>query len=67
MSNEWVEAFTAEVKKMLVKGKVIIRTSNETFHLDAETGEVVSDSFTSETIEINPPDVKGIGGGGKVG
>jgi hypothetical protein len=62
MIDEYAKAIAAEIKKLAKDGKrVIIETSNETFRLDLETGEMVSTSYVNE-IWNYPLD-----GGGNVG
>lgn len=53
MTDEYSKALAAEIKKMVKDGKkVVIETSNETFRLDLETGELVSTSFVNEAWNV---------------
>jgi hypothetical protein len=58
--TDYIKAAIDEIIKSVKPGeKTVIETSNEALHLDLETGEMVSDSFTTERIDIEPPGTGG--------
>lgn len=55
--NDFIDKIAEFFKsKIRPDQKIIIKTSNETMHLDLETGEMVSDSYTNEVWNYPPED-----------
>ena len=53
--QSFVESIVDYMRQQLKPGqKIAIEQSNETMHLDLETGEMVSDSYEVRRQEIDP-------------